>query len=106
MDTNTLKALRSELDRFLAEFQHCFRSPQSRRHLDTYVTGQLGPLPRKSVEPVALEAGVPPRTLQDFLSLHRWDQRAMRSKLRQIVARDHADPDAIGVIDETDFPKC
>ena len=35
----------------------------------SYVQGQLSDLPRKSVEPMAGLAGVPPRTLQEFLSL-------------------------------------
>ena len=71
----------------------------------TYVGGQLGPLVRKSVEPIALAAGVAPRTLQEFLSIHRWDDRAMRDRVQQIVSQDHAHPDAIGVIDETSLPK-
>jgi len=71
----------------------------------TYLAGQLSGLPRKSVEPMALQAGVAPRTLQEFLSIHRWDNSAMRDRVQQIVARDHAHPEAIGVIDETSLPK-
>ena len=37
-------------------------------HLPTYVAGQLSSLQDKSVEPIALKAGVAPRTLQEFLS--------------------------------------
>lgn len=105
MDAETLKSLRSELDEYLNEFDDCFRSDQSRAHLRVFVRGQLGPLKRKSVEPMALEAGVAPRTLQEFLSLHVWDQAAMRRRVREIVVRDHADENAIGVVDGTDFQK-
>jgi hypothetical protein len=31
-------------------------------------------------------AGIPPRTLQEFLSLYRWDDAAMRDRLQQLVA--------------------
>jgi SRSO17 transposase len=62
-------------------------------------------LPRKSVEPIALEAGVAPRTLQEFLGSHRWDHEAVRRRIQEIVAKDHADPNAIAVIDETTFSK-
>jgi len=37
-----------------------------------YVRGQLSDLLRKSIEPIALEAGVPPRTLQFFFSSGRF----------------------------------
>jgi SRSO17 transposase len=100
-----LTAIRKHLDGFLAKFDGCIRTRPSREHLRTYVGGQIGRLPRKSVEPIALEAGVPPRSLQEFFSLHQWDEQGMRRRLQQLVARDHADPDAIAVIDETSFAK-
>jgi len=45
------------------------------------------------------------RTLQEFLSVHRWDDRAMRDRVQEIVAKEHAHPQAISVIDETSHPK-
>jgi len=92
------------LTEYLHEFDGGF-GRVSRRHLDTYVRGQLGPLERKSVEPIADAAGTPPRTLQEFLSLLRWDERAVRDRLQQRVARRHAHPQAVGLLDETSFPK-
>ena len=52
-----------------------------------YVQGQLSDLPRKSVEPMALAQGVPPRTLQQFLSLLDWNHERMRQRLQQIIAQ-------------------
>ena len=40
----------------------------TRAHLPTYVSGQLSDIPEKSVEPIAINAGVAPRTLQEFLN--------------------------------------
>lgn len=105
MDVETLLGLRVELDEFLEEFASCFASDEARKHLATYVRGQLGPLQRKSIEPIALEAGVPPRSLQQFLGLLRWKEEELCRTVRRLVARDHADPDAIGVIDGTDYRK-
>jgi hypothetical protein len=34
------------------------------------------------VEPIALQAGVAPRTLQEFLAFHRWDREAVRDCLQ------------------------
>ena len=105
MDIEVLASLRVELDRFASRFDDCIKTCRSRAHLRTYLAGQLSGLPRKSVEPIALQAGVAPRTLQEFLSIHRWDDRAVRDRVQEIVARDHAHPEAIGVIDETGVAK-
>ena len=106
MDIRELRQLRRSLDRFVKRFEPCIKMRPSRRHLRTYLKGQLGPLERKSVEPMALDARVPPRTLQEFLSLHRWDEDRVSRKIRKVVQREHGHEEAIGVIDETTFPKC
>jgi SRSO17 transposase len=105
MDANEIAGLESALVDFLSEFDDCFGRSEPRERLRTYVSGQLSDLARKSVEPMALAAEVPPRTLQRFLELVEWDEQRLRDKLQQTVARDHADPDAIGIIDETGHPK-
>lgn len=104
MQAEQLLSLRSALDRFLKDFDDCAVAP-TRHHIATYIHGQLGPLPRKSVEPIALNAGVHPRNLQELLSLHRWDEEGMRSKLHERVRRSHSGRHAIGVIDETSYVK-
>lgn len=104
MEAADLLAVRPALDRFLKEFDDCAVTP-TRRHIATYVRGQLGNLPRKSIEPIALDAGVHPRTLQQLLSLHGWDEDRMRRKLQERVAANHGGRHAIGIIDETSFVK-
>lgn len=103
--TRVLVDLRRRLDRFAREFDGCIKSAPTRQHLRTYLAGQQSSLMRKSVEPMALAAGVAPRTLQEFLSLHRWDHDQMRRHVQEIVAQCHADDAAIALIDETSFPK-
>jgi SRSO17 transposase len=105
LEISDMTALRAELEVYLRHFDGCFKSTPTRGHLRTYVRGQVSNLDRKSVEPIALAAGVPPRTLQEFLSLHRWDHDLVMSRLRALVMRDHGDADAVAVIDETSFPK-
>jgi SRSO17 transposase len=70
-----------------------------------YVRGQLSELPRKSVEPIALAAGMPVRTLQEFLSQLTWDEDRMRQRVAQIVTEEHAHQESIGIIDETSCVK-
>jgi SRSO17 transposase len=93
------------LARFLKRFEDCFARKDTRAHLSVYVEGQLSDLGRKSVEPIALAAGVPVRTLQEFLSQHRWQEDLARDRLQEIVAKEHADPHSVGIIDETSFVK-
>lgn len=105
MDTEAVLALKPALTRYLSEFAPCMGRRSNCRHLETYVGGQMGPLERKSVEPIALEAGVAPRTLQEFLEMFRWDHEALRDRHQRRVARRHGHGAAIGLIDETSFVK-
>ena len=105
MDADTILRIKPSLNRYLHEFDACFGRVTARRHLDTYVEGQLGPLKRKSLEPVADAADMPPRTLQEFLGLYRWNESAMRDQLQQRVARRHGHWQSVGIIDETSFKK-
>ena len=105
MDARQIQQLRPMLNKFLRQFDDCFGRSEPVEHLRTYVTGQLSDLPRKSLEPIADAAGERPRNLQQFLSLHAWDEERMRDRLEQIVARDHGHPVSIGVIDDTGHPK-
>ena len=105
MEIETLRKLRSRLSAFVRQFDGCVKTAPSRRHLRTYVQGQLSDLERKSIASMALNAEVAPRTLQEFLEVKRWDHEAVRQRLQQLVMAKHADPHAIGVIDETSFAK-
>jgi SRSO17 transposase len=105
MDAQELRQLKPELTKYLKRFDQCFSRKDTRAHLPVYVTGQLSDLPRKSVEPIAIEAEVAPRTLQEFLSQHVWDEDRARDRLQEIVRTEHTGPHAVGVIDETSFVK-
>jgi len=105
MDASTIAGLKPDLDAFLERFADCFTRRDTRTHLTTYVGGQLSNVKRKNVEAMALEAGVPVRTLQEFLSQHRWDEDAVRERLLQIVRDEHAHEHSIGIIDETSDDK-
>ena len=105
MDVKQIKSMGRKLRRFLAEFEDCFYRSEQRGHLYTYMTGQISQLPRKSIEPIALRAGIPPRTLQYFMATAPWDGPRLRDRIQWIVARDHGHPRAIGIIDETGNPK-
>ena len=100
-----LDDLYPRLKRFARNFTDCFSRKPTHGHLLTYMAGQHSSVQRKSIEPMALEAGVPPRTLQEFLGLSRWDHARMRERVLELVLKRHASPTAIALIDETSFAK-
>jgi len=105
MDAKQIKQLKPMLNKYLREFDDCFGRIEPTERLKAYVTGQLSDLKRKSIEPMADAAGLPPRNLQQFLSLHKWDEMRMCDTLQQIVASEHQHPYSIGIFDETGHPK-
>jgi SRSO17 transposase len=105
MNVDQIRRLEPELARFLDQFRECFSRTDTRAHLGVYVRGQLSDLPEKSVEPIALDADVAPRTLQEFLAQHRWDEGRLRDRLQRLVAAEHQGPHTVGLFDETGDPK-
>jgi SRSO17 transposase len=109
MDAGQIRALEPLLHEYVGRFADCFPRRDTRGHFPCYVRGQLSDLERKSVEPMALRVGVPVRTLQEFLSQHKWDQDLMRDRLQHIVRDEHGGDgsrgEVIGIIDETSDAK-
>jgi SRSO17 transposase len=105
MDAGQIRSLLPRLTEYLSRFADCFRRRDTREHLSVYVQGQLSDLREKSVEPIALKAGMVPRTLQEFLASYRWDEDGLRHRLQTIVASDHTCARSIGIIDETSDTK-
>jgi SRSO17 transposase len=105
MDAKDIAQLGKKLVEFLRHFRDCFGRSEPRQHLHNYVCGQVSGLHRKSVEPMALMTGTPPRTLQRFLESVEWDEERLRDRIQELVVQEHSDPQAIGLIDESSHPK-
>lgn len=105
MEASIVLELRPHLRAFTKSFDGCLGNRKNREHLRTYIEGQVGPLERKSVEPIALAAGVPPRTLQEFLCRYKWDADDVRNTFQRRIAALHFCEGAIAVLDDTTFIK-
>lgn len=115
MTVKELMALGRLLAGYLELFAECFSSRPILEHFGAYCRGLLSDLPRKSVEPIALQCGTPVRTLQRFLRTSIWDHERMRDLYQQrlaaspqLVKPDELGPDdlgTIGLIDETSVAK-
>jgi SRSO17 transposase len=102
MDTQQLAALGLSFARFLKRFRFCFGNRKSFAHFQAYCRGLISDLPRKSVEPIALESGTAVRTMQEFLSHHRWDHAAARDELQRRVVAEHLPPPDAGRVVHAD----
>ena len=105
MKVKDIAKLGKLLAQFLAGFACCFARPAGRQLLKVYVRGLLSDVQRKNAEAIALDQNVAPRTLQRFLESIVWDEQSLRDRCQQLVAAEHADPEAIGCIDETGTTK-
>ena len=105
MERDDIGTMRTNLSRFLRRFQSCAQDKSTRNYFRLYTSGLMSELPRKNCEAIALQAGVPVRSMQWFLAGQVWDHERMRNKIQKIVAKEHRGKHQIGVIDETSFVK-
>jgi SRSO17 transposase len=101
-----VEGLLEDLWEFQSNFHDCFPRSETRAHFFDYMVGQLSPLERKSIEPMALHVqGGTIRGLQRFLSDVPWDEEHMRWTYHQLVADAMGDPEGVLMVDETGFVK-
>lgn len=105
MSLKDIASLGKMLAQFLALFADCFCSNPGRKLLQIYVQGLLSDVQRKNAEAIAVDQNVEPRTLQRFLESIKWDHARLRDRCQQIIAQEHTDDQAIGVIDESGTAK-
>src|SRR4051794_4076981 len=111
MTEQDLRRLGPALADYLDHYLFCCAYTQTFAHLGSYVRGLLSDLERKTCEPIALKAGTPVRSLQEFLRDHVWDFAKVQELLGQHTAELLQQPDlpnglgTIGIIDETSAAK-
>lgn len=105
MTLQEISSLGRWLSKLLDSMSECFASKAGRLLALSYVQGLLSDESRKNAEVLALRSGLPPRTVQRFLESIKWDERLLVDHSQRIVAKQHADAEAIGLIDETGVAK-
>jgi SRSO17 transposase len=110
MTADQVEALGPEFTAFLQPFERFFDSLKTVRHFRTYSRGLLSDLPRKTAEPLAVQAGTAPRCLQQFLKVCLWDHAGLADEVERTVLAAVADlPDdpigTVGILDETSAVK-
>lgn len=105
MNADQIRSLQPALAALLEDFRGCFLRAGTFGYMQRYLLGLLADLKRKSIEPIALAAGTPVRTLQEFLSHFEWDHRRVNNLLQQRVMDHHASETALLVIDASGHVK-
>ena len=105
MNADQIRSLQPALAALLERFRPCFKKEQTFKHWERYLLGLMADLKRKSIEPIALAAGVAVRTLQEFLAFFDWDERRVNRLQQQMVMDEHASDEAIGVLDGSGHAK-
>lgn len=105
MNADQIRSLRPAMEQFTEQFRLYFKRKPTFRHFRCYLLGLMAQLRRKSIEPIALAAGVPVRTLQEFLAFFAWDHQRLDDALQRMVAEEHANDEAIGIIDASAHTK-
>lgn len=105
MTADQIRSLQPQRAAFLEIFRPFFVREPTFKHLQRYLLGLLTDLKRKSIEPIALAAGVAVRTLQEFLAFFVWDHQRCSRRLLQLVTDEHGSETAIGVLDASGYSK-
>lgn len=95
----------SAFDQFCRRYEKLFPRKDQRMYLEPYLRGLLGPLERKSIEPIALEQGVDVRLLQRFIGGSTWQDEPFLREHRRHVCETLGSPYAVLILDSTSFPK-
>ena len=90
---------------FLQRYLPRFYRAEQRTHAALVIRGLLSGLQRKTCEPIAVEAGVHRKPVQNFVGAGGWDDEAVMAELRDHVREALADPHAILILDPSAFPK-
>ncbi len=106
IDKGDISGFMEELKGFHSQFADCFSREEPRENLYYYMVGQMSPLERKSIEPIALNVeSAKVRAMQHFLSDIDWDEERILSRYHGMVAEDLGDAEGVVIFDESGFVK-
>ena len=104
-----IEAVAAELARYFEIYSPLFHRREAREAGLIYLRGLLSQLPRKSVEPIALELlgsdASRVRVLQQFLSIGAWQDDPILREHWQQVDQMLGETDGVLIVDGSDFPK-
>ena len=106
MDAAEFQRVYEAFEEFHSFFAPAFGRKQRREHGRHYLRALLVQSgERRNAENLSESVGVPARSLQRFLTDSRWDDDAVIGRLQEYLAPRLEHPEAVWVLDGSDFPK-
>ena len=100
-----VRGCQDRITSFLGRYLPRFYRVEQRTHAALVIRGLLSGLQRKTCEPIAVEAGVHRKPVQNFVGSGGWDDEAVMAELRGHVREVLGHPDAVLILDPSGFPK-
>src|SRR3954466_6063982 len=100
-----VRGCQDRITTFLQRYLPRFYRAEQRTHAALVIRGLLSGLQRKTCEPIAVEAGVHRKPVQNFVGSGGWDDEAVMAELRGHAHEVLGHPDAILILDPSAFPK-
>ena len=106
MDGASFERVYDNFQDFHAFFAASFGRKQWREHSRNYLQGLLVQAgERRNAENLSESVGISARAMQRFLTEARWDDETVIGRLQEYLAPRLAHPEAVWVLDGSDFPK-
>jgi SRSO17 transposase len=102
---DSVRGCRSQLTRFLQRYLPLFYREEQRENAAIVIAGRLSGLERKTSEPIAYQAGLQRKPIQNFVGAGAWDDEAVTAEMRRHVAQELGEPNGVLVLDPSAFPK-
>ena len=105
VDPRVFREVQPRLEKFLKPFVDCLTEAEQKQHAQSYVTGLLSDLKRKTVESVAYLHDQERLPLQKFVGCSPWDHQPLLRELVQQVGAELGEADGVIVFDPSAHPK-
>ena len=106
MDAAAFEQVYEAFGEFHSFFAPLFGRKESRDHSRNYLRALLvQSQDRRNAENLSESVGVPARAMQRFLTAAPWDDDAVMGRLQEYLAPRLGHPEAVWVLDGSDFPK-
>ena len=100
-----VRGCQDRITTFLQRYLPRFYRAEQRTHATLVIRGLLSGLQRQTCEPIAVEAGVHRKPVQNFVGAGGWDDEAVMAELRSHAREALGHPDAVLILDPSGFPK-
>src|SRR5947209_2453977 len=105
VSAGSVRACGERLTHFVQRYLPLFYRAEQRDNARLVIEGKLSGLERKTMEPIAHQAGVHRKPVQSFVGSGKWDDEAVMDEMARHVAEEIGSPEGVLILDPSAFPK-